>query len=272
VQQPVAVLLPANVLHVLAMAAWLGGIAVLVLALRSATSSLAPEQRTPLLASVIGNFSRLAGPALAVLLLTGAIQGIIEVGRFGALLDTAFGRSVLIKIVIAIGIIALGALNRQRHLPALKAAQGSPGRTGQLLRRTLQAELALGIAAIAATGALSSYAPSTAVSGGPYSTTVNVGPARVEVTVDPARTGPNQLHLYLFDRKTGAAYEGTKELRVTAETPQIPKLTLNAHVAGPGHYVVDGAAFPTKGDWTIEATIRVSDFDEFAQKFTVPIS
>ena len=39
VQQPVAVLLPANIVHVLAMSAWLGGIAVLVFALRAATSS-----------------------------------------------------------------------------------------------------------------------------------------------------------------------------------------------------------------------------------------
>jgi copper transport protein len=220
---------------------------------------------------VVGNFSRLAGPALAVLLLTGAIQGIIEVGRFGALLDTAFGRAVLIKIVVALGIVALGALNRRRTLPALRNATGSPGRTGQILRRTLQVELVLGLAALAVTGALSSYPPSTAVSSGPYSTSVIIGPARVEVTADPARTGPNQLHLYLFDRKTGAAYEGAKELRVTAETADIPKLTLNAHVAGPGHYVVDGATFPTKGKWTVEATIRVSDFDEFAQRFTVPI-
>jgi copper transport protein len=271
VQSPVAILLPANVAHVLAMSAWLGGIAVLLLALRSATASLAPEQRTPLLATVVGNFSRLAGPALAVLLLTGVIQGVIEVGRVGALFDTAFGRAVLIKAIVALGIVALGALNRQKHLPALRRATGTPGRAGVLLRRTLQAELALGILAIAVTGALSSYAPSTAMASGPYATSVNIGPARVEVTVDPARVGPNQLHLYLFDRRTGAAFTAAKELRVTAETPKIAKLTLNPHVAGPGHYVVDGAALPVKGDWTIEATIRVSDFDEYARRFKVPI-
>ena len=189
VQQPVAVLLPANVLHVLAMAAWLGGIAVLVLALRAATAELEPAQRTPVLAGVVGRFSTLAGPALAVLLLSGAVQGIVEVGSFGALLDTAFGRAVLVKIVIALAIVALGYVNRQRHLPALRRAAAdatTPGRAGLLLRRTLRAELVLGLAAIAATGFLSSYAPSTAESSGPYATTINIGPARVDVTVDPA--------------------------------------------------------------------------------------
>jgi copper transport protein len=228
------------------------------------------------LAAVVGRFSTLAGPALAVLLLTGAVQGIVEVGSFGALLDTPFGRAVLAKIAIAVAIVALGAVNRRRLLPALRraaAGASTPGRTGVLLRRTLRAELLLGLGAIAATGFLSSSAPSTAESAGPYSTTASIGPTRAEITVDPARTGPNQLHVYLFDTKTGAPFEGTEELRVTAELPakQIAKITLDPHRAGPGHYVVDGAGFGVSGEWTVEATVRVSDFVEYAQKFPVPI-
>lgn len=273
VQKPVAVLMPMNVLHVLAMAAWLGGIAVLVLALRTATAGVTPEERTPLLANVVGRFSTLAGPALAVLLISGSVQGIIEVGRFGALLDTPFGRSVLIKIVIALLIIAAGAYNRRRLVPALKRLTGSPGQTGVLLRRILVVELALGMVALGATGALSSYAPSTAQSAGPFSTSVNVGAARVEVTVDPARVGPNETHVYLFDRRTGAPYEATKELRMTAEMPSkgIAKITLEPNVAGPGHYVVNAASLGVAGDWTMELTVRISDFDESTAKFTVPI-
>jgi copper transport protein len=276
VQSPVAILLPANILHVLAMSAWLGGIAVLVFALRSATSELPADQRTPLLADTVGRFSALASIALPVLLLSGVVQAIVEVRSFPALLDSAFGRSVLLKIMIALGIVALGYINRQELVPALRKAakdNTSPGHAGVLLRRTLRFELALGLAALAATGALSSYAPSVAESSGPFATSTNVGPARLEVTVDPARVGPNQLHLYLFDRKTGAAFEQTQELRVTAAMPakRIAPLTLSAHVAGPGHYVVDGASLAVAGDWTIAVVDRVSDFDEYQTRFTVPI-
>ena len=214
--------------------------------------------------------------AQPVLLLSGVLQAIVEVNSFSALLDSAFGRAVLIKVVIALGIVALGYINRQELLPQLRKAAAddtTPGHAGVLLRRTLRFELALGLAALAATGALSSYAPSVAESSGPYATTTNVGPARLEVTVDPARVGPNQLHLYLFDRKSGAAFEETKELRVTAALPAkgIAAITLNPHVAGPGHYVVDGASLSVAGDWTISVTDRVSDFDEYATNFTVPI-
>lgn len=273
VQKPVAVLMPMNVLHVLAMAAWLGGIAVLVFALRAATAGVAPEERTPLLATVVGRFSALAAPALAVLILTGVVQSLIEVARWGALLDTPFGRSVLIKIGVAVLILALGAYNRQKLVPALKRLKGSPGQTGVLLRRILVIELVLGAIALGATGALSSYAPSTALAGGPFSTTVNVGPARVEVTVDPARVGVNETHVYLFDRQTGAPYEATEELRLTAEMPSknIAKITLEPNVAGPGHYVINAASLGVAGDWTMEITVRVSDFDEYTSKFTVPI-
>ena len=258
------------------MSAWLGGVAVLVLALRAATAELEPGARTPLLAGTVARFSALATIALPVLLLTGVVQAIIEVGSFPALLDDAFGRSVLIKVVVALGIVALGFVNRQKLVPALRRAadaHSTPGRAGVLIRRTLRLELALGLVAIAATGALSTYAPSTANSAGPYATTVNVGPARLEVTVDPAKVGPNQLHFYLFDRRTGSPFEATEELRVTAAMPskQIAPITLSPHVAGPGHYVVDGASLAVAGDWTISVVDRVSDFDEYEARFTVPI-
>jgi copper transport protein len=273
VQSPVWLLLPANVLHVLAMSAWLGGIAVLVVALRSATVRLEPVDRTRLLAAVVGRFSTLAGVAIAVLLLSGVVQGIVEVRTFAHLLDTAFGRAVLIKVIVALGIVALGYVNRQRLLPALRAAGATPGHAGVLLRRTLRAELALGLAAVGTTGALSGYAPSIAVSAGPYATNAIIGPARMEVTVDPARVGPNQLHMYLFDRRTGAPFQKTKELTVTAALPSkgIAPIALSPHVAGPGHFVVDGASLTPAGTWTLSVTDRVSDFDEYQTRFTAPI-
>ncbi len=276
VQPPVALLLPMNVLHVLAMSAWLGGVAALVFAVRAATSQLDAEERTRLLATVVARFSALAGVAIAVLLATGIVQGIVEVRTIPNLFDTAFGRAVLVKLVIFAGIVALGAINRRRLLPALRraAADGtSPGRTGLLLRRTLRAELALGVAALAATGALAGYAPSIAEGTGPYSTTADIGPARMEMTVDPARVGPNEMHVYLFDRGDGSQYDETEELTVTAELPEkaIDKIELEATKAGPGHYVMSGAALGVAGDWTIEVAARVSDFDEYRTEVEVPI-
>jgi copper transport protein len=272
VQSPVPLLLPANVLHVLSMSAWLGGIAVLVLALRAATSRLDAADRGRLLTAVVSRFSTLAGIAIAVLLASGVVQGIVEVRTFPHLLDTAFGRAVLIKVVVALGIVALGYVNRRRLLPPLRRSD-TPGRAGVLLRRTLTTELVLGAIALGVTGALSTYAPSIAVSSGPYATSVVTGPLRLEVTVDPAKVGPNQLHLYLFDRRTGAPFDETKEIRVAAALPEkgIAPISMVPHVAGPGHFVVDGASLTVKGKWAMTVVDRVSDFDEYEARFTAPI-
>jgi copper transport protein len=276
VQSPVALLTPANVLHVIAMSAWLGGVAVLVLVLRAATARLEAGERTRLLAAVVARFSTLAGVAIAVLLASGIAQGLVEVRTLPNLVETAFGRAVLVKIVLFAGLVALGGINRRRLLPALaRAARDGepPGRAGLLLRRTLRAELALGAAALAATGALAGYAPSVAEGQGPFSGTADIGPARLEMTVDPARVGPNEMHVYLFDRRDGRQYDETLELTVTAELPEgrIEPIEFEATKAGPGHFLVSGAAFGVKGEWTVEIAARVSDFDEFRTKVEVPV-
>ena len=276
VQSPVALLLPANILHVVAISAWFGGVAVLVLALRRATARLEAGERTRLLAAVVGRFSALAGLAIAVVLASGVVQGVVEVRTLANLVETAFGRAVLVKIVLFGGIVALGYVNRRRLLPALeRAARGgeTPGRAGLLLRRTLRIELVLGLAALAATGALAGYAPSVAESGGPFSGDADIGPARLELTVDPARVGPNEMHVYLFDRRDGSQFDATKELTVTAALPEkrIAPIELEPTKAGPGHYVVSGAALGVAGDWNVEIVSRVSDFDEYRARLTVPI-
>jgi len=100
-----------------------------------------------------------------------------------------------------------------------------------------------------------------------------LGPARMEVTVDPARTGPNAVHLYLFDRRTGAQWTAAKELTVTAALPHhgIADLPVDTRPAGPGHYTTSGAVFSVAGEWELEVTARVSDFDQYETTIDVTI-
>jgi copper transport protein len=262
-EPPVALNLPANVLHVLAVGAWLGGIVVLVAVLRHATGRLEGADRTRLLAATVARFSTLAGVAVAVILTTGVVQGLLSIGAVSQLVDTAYGRAVLVKLVLLAGIIVLGWRNRSRHLPDLHAAAAGgtePGRAGVALRRALRAELAIAAVVLGTTGALAGYPPAEAVSAGPFSTDKPIGPARLEVTVEPARVGPNEVHLYLFNRRDGRQFDRTKELTIRASLPgrRIAPIELQPRRAGPGHYVVTDAAFGLKGDWRVEVAARVS--------------
>jgi copper transport protein len=270
-QSPVALLVPTDVVHVVAMSAWLGGLAFLLLAVPAATRTLAPADRTRLLAATLQRFSPLALASVLALAVTGALQALLEVRHLDALTGTAFGRAVAIKAILLVLLIGLGAVNRQRVVPALRrlAAGGeAPGDAGRLLRRTLRAEVALIVVVLAVTGALTGYAPptaATAASAGPVSVTQRMGPLDVQMTMDPARVGPNAVHMYLFKAKDGAPFTGTKELTVKASLPSrnIGPLDLTLHRAGPGHYVADAVTLSPGGDWKLSVTDRVSDFDEY---------
>ena len=276
VQEPVALLLPANVLHVIAASAWIGGIAVLVIALPAATRRLVAEDRTQLLSGAVGRFSTVALLSVAALLVGGIVQSVLELDAFSDLVDSAYGRAIIVKSVLVLMLLGLGWLNRQRTLPALRRAaqdHATPGRPGLQLRRALRAELALGAAAIIATGALAGYSPSSAATTGPYSASADLGPARAELTVEPATAGANEVHVYFFDRADGRQWDKTKELTVTAALPgrDIAPIELKSRKAGPGHYVIGGAPLAPAGDWRLEFISRVSEFDEFRAGFDVPI-
>jgi len=275
-QDPVWLMLPANAVHVAAMALWTGGLVALVAALPVATRQVATERRTRMLAAALARFSPSALAAVVVLAAAGVVQAIVEVRTPAHLLDTAFGRAVLIKALVLVALIAVGAWHRRSSIPRLRAIAaegGSPGEAGVTVRRALRAEVALLAVVLGVTAALSTYPPSTAVTAGPFETTTTIGPAQLQVTVDPAGVGANQIHLYLLDPRDGRQWDRAKEVQVNAvQTDRgIGPLRERVNQAGPGHYVVTGAPLGVPGDWTLHIAVRVSDFDQYERRITVPI-
>ena len=276
IQHPRWLFVPANLVHVAAMAAWFGGLVVLVTAVPAATRQLEPADRTRLLAVALARFSAIALVAVIVLLASGIVESLIQIDAWSELLHTAFGRAVLIKVGLLAALIALGALNRRRTVPQLKAlaARGeSPGQAGVVLRRTLRAEVALIVVVLAVTGALAGYTPAKDIATGPVSVTTSLGPVQLNLDVDPARVGANEIHIYLLDPRSGAQFAGTKKLTVTATQEQkgIGPVALDAQLSGPGHYTVPDAVLGAPGTWTIDVTAQVSTFDQYERAVKVPI-
>jgi copper transport protein len=276
VLDPGWVLVPANFVHVLAFAAWAGGLAVLAAVVPAATRELDRSQRTSLLAAVVWRFSTLALVAVALLLATGMLQAILELEAWSDLLKTGYGRAILVKAVLLGVLIGLGAINRQRLRPRLSANARdgeAPGATGLLLRRLIRAELVLIGGVLAATAVLAALAPPVSSQAGPYSTSAELGDARLEVSVDPATAGSNEIHLYLFDVESGVQWDEAKEVAVTATQAEaeIGPLEQDVRRAGPGHYVVRDAALGVEGEWRLAIAARVSAFEELRTVVEVPI-
>ena len=276
-EKPSAVLVPANAVHVLGMSIWVAGLVLLLFVLPGSTRLLERPDRTRLLAATLSRFSPVAFVAVLAILATGLVQSWFEVEKLDNLIDTAFGRAALIKFGLLVGpLMALGAYNQRRLLPRLRraAAEGAtPGRDGFLLRRSIRTEVALLAVVLGVTAALVSYAPSGSVSSGPQSVTASFGPADLQLTVDPARVGPNEMHVYLTDKQTGAQYDRVKEFDVSLVLPaeKLGPLEAETRKAGPGHYVMNGALFGVAGEWEVKVTARVSEFDAYYATMNVGI-
>ncbi|PBC78484.1 copper transport protein [Streptomyces sp. TLI_235] len=99
IQVPLA--LPTAALHLLAMALWLGGLATLLVGLRHGVPTAAVER-----------FSKLALGAVTVLTVTGVYQSWRGLGSWGALVDTEYGRLLLIKTGLVAGMVGLAWISR----------------------------------------------------------------------------------------------------------------------------------------------------------------
>jgi copper transport protein len=52
---------------------------------------------------------------------------------------------------------------------------------------------------------------------------------------------------------------------------RIGPLPATAREAGPGHYVVDTVQLVPAGDWKLDVTSRVSEFDQYEASLKVPV-
>lgn len=83
--------MPVDVLHLLAVAGWLGGLVSLLIAL----------YRTPAIErAAVQRFSRVAFGSVVVLAVTGLYQSWRQVGSWSALTDTSYGQLLLVKVAL----------------------------------------------------------------------------------------------------------------------------------------------------------------------------
>ncbi|WP_106975211.1 copper resistance CopC/CopD family protein [Streptomyces katrae] len=106
IQVPLAI--PVAVLHLLAMAVWLGGLITLVTALRHG----GPDG-CEIPASAVRRFSSLAFAAVVVLVGTGVYQSWRQVGSWTALSTTSYGRTLVLKIAAVVLLLCVAALSRR---------------------------------------------------------------------------------------------------------------------------------------------------------------
>ncbi|MFJ7151203.1 copper resistance CopC/CopD family protein [Streptomyces sp. NPDC100445] len=99
--------MPVDVVHLLAVAAWLGGLTALLVALYRAPAE------TPVGATAVRRFSRVALGSVVALVATGVYQSWRQLGSWSAFTDTRYGQLLLIKIGLVALLVALAAASRR---------------------------------------------------------------------------------------------------------------------------------------------------------------
>lgn len=139
--------IPADVLHVIGISLWLGGLAALLLVVIPAVST---EQSL----EAFTRFGRVAHPAFIVILVTGVMQSLRLHGGITTLFSTTHGLLLLVKIAVVLIMVKFAAKNRQTI--ATQVRRGSPlseSTKAHLIRASLF-EASIGLVVIGITSVL----------------------------------------------------------------------------------------------------------------------
>jgi putative copper resistance protein D len=147
----------ADAIHLVAAALWLGALLPLALLLgghreRDIGGVVSAHAATL-------RFSTLGVISIAALITTGAVNMWFLVGTVPALIGTAYGQILLVKLALFLVMLGVAAFNRYRLTPRLARADKKGRAAIAQLRRNALAEAAIGLIIIALVGALGTAVP-----------------------------------------------------------------------------------------------------------------
>jgi copper resistance protein D len=152
--------LTADVLHLFAAAAWVGGLVSLALLLAAARRNRALAWAS-LARDAVQRFSTLGIVSVGTLSVSGIINAWILVGSFHALANTEYGQLLMLKIGVFALMLLFAALNRLWLTPqlALPPERGAPSDALRQLTRNSVVEIALGFTIFGIVGLLGTLHP-----------------------------------------------------------------------------------------------------------------
>lgn len=285
-QVPLAI--PLDVLHLVAMAAWLGGLLALLTVLHRTPADQSADAETA------RRFSVVALVAVVTLVATGLYQSWRQVGSWDALVTTAYGRWLLLK-VYGVLVMLTAAFYSRRWTAGLRATArvrecepvlvmagrsdgrrpehiggGSPstasvavasdpvGSYRRALRRTAGLEAVVGIVVLAVTTVLTNTQPARTEA--PGAAASQAGPVHVAVPFDTGQgdgTGRGTVEITLAPGRPG-----TNALRAVVLGPR--------HTAAHVPELDIAFALPARGIGRLKAVLEESGNAWVARAFQLP--
>jgi copper transport protein len=278
-------------LHLLSVGVWVGGLISLGVLLWTSARRLQRFSRIRFHAAAIARFSPWAAATVALIILSGAFNAIVEVPATRGLISTAYGRTLLIKIGLIVPLLAVGALNAFILRPRLIEAAGESAGKGldaaarleRRLYRTVGVEAVLAVLVILATGfllilpptrgVLASNRVSTPQANGSsvYQNKAVAGDLAIQLTVTPNKVGDNQFRIELSDHDGPVSNASLVRLQFNFADPKFGTSEVVLPSTGNGVYQTSGANFAQVGRWGVTVVVRRPGKDDALTSFTVEV-
>ncbi len=251
--------LGADILHLLAAGAWLGGLPALALMLYQAQRNKSDASNAAA-AAAIRRFSAIGIVAVGTLLATGAINSWYLLSGPHDLIATDYGRLILLKIGRFAAMIGIAAVNRFHLTPQLAVPAAM-----RALQRNSAAEIGLGLCVFLFVDALGTmeppvhdhiHIPAAPIPADAAFVHIHSTEAMADVTIEPSRAGP--LHARVLLLREDFSIFTAKDMKFVL-IPQAPSTTApisgNVKRLPDGAWEIDGLEIGQPGIWTVKIAI-----------------
>lgn len=243
---------PMVFLHGVGIAFWAGALAPLGLAVR----------RQPAEAGLfLRRFSQAILPVVAVLVATGIALAVIQVQTPAALLGTAYGRLLLVKLALLFFLLTLAATNRWKLTAPAEAGETEVQRR---LVRSIGVEMLIVLAIFGVAAGWRFTPPPRALAiaaAQPASIHIHTPKAMADLSITPGHAGPVSASIVVMTGDFGPLDARQVTLVLSKPDSGIEPIKRPATKPGDGTWRVDDLVIPVAGRWTARLDILVSDFE-----------
>lgn len=277
---PVPLSVAVDAIHLLATVIWLGGLLALVPLLARAQHAAASSAVSSLLRQVLPRYAIAAMACFDVLLLTGAYQLWVNLERPAQLLDTGYGKALLVKGALIAGLVTLGAASAWTLRGVWRSPE--PGRPEITRgRRFVALEAAIAILLLASVGILTALPPAKSLRQAAESAAAspgvtlarNAGPFLATLTLAPAEPGANQVAVLLQD-PGGRPVEDAEVSVLVQPLGKVGPAPSRIRLERASDAFHGQVALPTSDRWSIEVLVKhpaLAEEQRAAFEIAVPV-
>lgn len=209
--------------------------------------------------AALHRFSAAIPYVVAALVAAGIVLAIIQVETPSALVETAYGRVLLLKLALVAMLLAIAAFNRWKlTAPALADDAASV----QRLARLIMVETVI-VVLILATTALWRFTPpprALAIAAAePASIHIHTDKAMADLAITPGHAGVVDASIIVMTTDFGPLDAKSVKLTLSGPSTGAWAIERSAEKPGDGTWRIEGLELPAPGEWTVRIDIAMPE-------------